>query len=119
MAEIKDAFFSLPRNKTCGPDGYTAELFTACWNIIQVRKVIEAVEPSTMLVLIPKIPTTDFRPISCLNTMYKVIAPLLATRFRDILTEVISTSQSAFMPGRLLARSKCALCHRDHSGIQP
>jgi hypothetical protein len=32
--EIRDAFFSLPRNKTSGPDGYSAEFFTGCWPII-------------------------------------------------------------------------------------
>ncbi|XP_013709779.2 uncharacterized protein LOC106413574 [Brassica napus] len=53
--EIKEAFFSLPHNKTCGPDGYSAEFFTGCWNIVGA--------------------------------------------------EVISPSQSAFMPGRLLSEN--------------
>lgn len=32
--EIKEAFFSLPRNKTSGPYGYLAEFFTGCWSVI-------------------------------------------------------------------------------------
>ena len=61
------------------------------------------------LVLIPKKLNaslkTDFRPISCLNTVYKVISKLLATRLKDILPLMISKAQSAFLPGRLLAEN--------------
>lgn len=59
--------------------------------------------------LIPKVTnasaTTDFRPISCLNTLYKVVAKLIANRLQEILPRVISQSQSAFIPGRLLAEN--------------
>ncbi|KAL1214889.1 hypothetical protein V5N11_010215 [Cardamine amara subsp. amara] len=103
--EIKDAFFCLPRNKTNGPDGYSAEFFTTCWSVIgpEVTAAIEEFFSSgtllkqwnaTNLVLIPKIPNasrvTDFRPISCLNTLYKVISRLLANRVKSILPKVIS-----------------------------
>lgn len=118
--EIKDAFFSLPKNKTCGPDGYLAEFFTTTWSIIG-PEVTEAILEffrsgellkqwnSATLVLIPKISnasqTTDFGPISCLNTVYKVISRLLASRLKEILPLMISKSQSAFLPGRLLAEN--------------
>lgn len=59
--------------------------------------------------LIPKKPnaslTTEFRPISCLNTIYKVISKLLAARLKEILPLMVSNSQSAFLPGRLLAEN--------------
>lgn len=115
--EVKAAFFSLPRNKASGPDGYSSEFFCSCWSFIGVE-VTEAVLEffssgkllkqwnATNLVLIPKIPNaatmSDFRPISCLNTVYKVISKLLAGRLKAILPSVISHSQSAFMLGRLL-----------------
>ena len=118
--EIKEAFFSLPRNKTSGPDGYSAEFFTGCWSVIG-PEVTETVNEfflsgrllkqwnSTTLILIPKSPnaarTTEFRPISCLNTVYKVISKLLASRLQGLLPLVISPFQSAFMPGRLLAEN--------------
>lgn len=116
--EIKEAFFSLPRNKTSGPDGYSSEFFKGCWRVVG-PEITEAVLEffreghllkqwnATTLVLIPKFPTasrtTDFRPISCLNTMYKVISKLLASRLQGLLSQVISSSRSAFMPGRLRA----------------
>ncbi|XP_048604867.1 uncharacterized protein LOC125582291 [Brassica napus] len=102
--DIKNAFFSLPRNKTGGPDEVTEAILeffkSGCllkqWN-------------SANLVLIPKKPnaslTTDFRPISCLNTVYKVISKLLASRLKAILPLMVSKAQSAFRPGRLLAEN--------------
>ena len=118
--EIREAFFSLPKNKTGGPDGYSAEFFTASWSVIGTE-VTEAIKEffrsgkllkqwnSANLVLIPKkmnasLPS-DFRPISCLNTVYKVISKLLASRLKAILPLMISKSQSDFLPGRLLAEN--------------
>lgn len=118
--EIKDVFFSLPRNKTSGPDGYSSEFFISCWQIVG-PEVVEAVQEffksgsmlrqwnATTLVLIPKITnassTSDFRPISCLNTVYKVVSKLISNRLKAVLPSVISQAQSAFLPGRLLAEN--------------
>ncbi|KAG7563624.1 Reverse transcriptase domain [Arabidopsis suecica] len=118
--EIKAAFFSLPRNKTSGPDGYSAEFFTSCWSVVEPEVTAAVMEffssgsllkqfNATSLVLIPKIQNastlSDFRPISCLNTIYKVISKLLANRLKSILPSVISHSQSAFLPGRQLSEN--------------
>lgn len=118
--EIRNAFFSLPRNKTCGPDGFSAEFFCGCWDVVG-PEVCDAIEEfflsgsmlkqwnATTLVLIPKInnasSTSDFRPISCLNTIYKVISRLLASRLLPFLSQVISSAQSAFLPGRLIGEN--------------
>lgn len=64
---------------------------------------------STSLILIPKTSnadkTKDFRPISCVNTLYKVISRLLTNRIQEILFHVISPSRSAFIKGRLLSEN--------------
>lgn len=107
--KIRNAFFSLPNNKTCGPDGYSKEFFIYALSIIG-PEVTEAIREffhsgcllkqwnPASLVLIPKKTnaslTTDFRPISCLNTVYKVISKLLASRIKEILPLMISKSQS-------------------------
>lgn len=61
------------------------------------------------LLLIPKKPnassTSDCRHIPCLNNVYKVISKLLASRLKAILPLMISSSQYAFLPGRLLAEN--------------
>lgn len=32
--DIKSAFFSLPRNKASGPDGYSPEFFMSTWSVV-------------------------------------------------------------------------------------
>lgn len=60
----------------------------------------------TNTVLIPKIsnPTniTQFRPISLCNVIYKVITKAIVNRLRTVMDKCIDSTQSAFVPGRLI-----------------
>jgi len=42
----------------------------------------------------------DFRPISLVGGIYKIIAKVLANRLKTVMDKVISKSQSAFIKGR-------------------
>jgi hypothetical protein len=60
----------------------------------------------TAIVLIPKKndpeDIKDFRPISLCNVIFKVVSKCLVNRLRPILDGIISPTQSAFIPGRLI-----------------
>ncbi|XP_010424688.1 PREDICTED: uncharacterized protein LOC104709832 [Camelina sativa] len=117
---ITTTLFSLPRSKTPGPDGFTVDFFINSWGVVG-PSVIDAVSEffkmgkllkqvnATILALIPKTVTaeslTEFRPISCCNTIYKVISRILAGRFKLFTAEAVQRNQVAFIPGRLLCEN--------------
>jgi len=59
---------------------------------------------NTFIALIPKVDSrqrlNDFRPISLVGSMYKILSKVLANRLRSIMGSVISDSQSTFIKGR-------------------
>ncbi|KAK1550727.1 hypothetical protein Q3G72_023767 [Acer saccharum] len=113
--EIHEVCFSLHPSKAPGPDGFNAHFFKKTWHIVS-DDVINAIQEffhsglllkefnATILALVPKVPNpskmTDFRPISCCNTFYKIIAKIFANRIKPCLPDIISPSQSAFVTGR-------------------
>lgn len=115
--EITKMMFSLNPNKAPGPDGLTSAFFKGAWGIIGVEVInsitnffnsgfMPKATNSTILSLVPKFTgaarITDYRPIACLNTVYKVISRLLVRRLKPILSELILPNQTAFVEGRLL-----------------
>ena len=59
---------------------------------------------STFLVLIPKNPgmedLRDFRMISLVGGLYKLLAKVLANRLKKVVGKVVSSAQNAFVEGR-------------------
>lgn len=60
----------------------------------------------THICLIPKTKNpqkvTEYRRISLCNVIYRILAKVLANRLKKILPGVVSNSQSAFVPRRLI-----------------
>ena len=97
--------FSLPADKSPGPDGFSTFFFQMYWPVI-MKDVVKAVQEffgarsilneikSTFLDLIPKVPGADtldkFRPISLCNSFYKIISKVLTMRFLKLLPMIIS-----------------------------
>ncbi|XP_058724451.1 uncharacterized protein LOC131595932 [Vicia villosa] len=42
----------------------------------------------------------EFRPICLVGSLYKIIAKILATRIKEVIGSLVSTNQTAFVPGR-------------------
>ncbi|KAK2655055.1 hypothetical protein Ddye_008107 [Dipteronia dyeriana] len=117
--EIREFCFSLHPSKAPGPYGFKVYFFKKTWDIIG-EDVINAIQEffrsghllkelnTTILALVPKVPNPskmkDFRPISCYNTLYKIItkiiAKIIANRIKPCLPYIVSPSQSAFVVGR-------------------
>jgi len=59
---------------------------------------------ATFIALIPKVDCpqslNDFRPISLVGSLYKILAKLLANKLRQVIGSVISEAQSAFVKNR-------------------
>jgi mannosylglycoprotein endo-beta-mannosidase len=93
--EIEDVVKELPNEKSPGLDGFNNEFIKNCWSIIgkDIKEFIkdfyngnvslESIN-SSYITLVPKMdsPSTpnDFRPISLLNSVLKIITKLLANR---------------------------------------
>lgn len=107
----------MPLNKTPWPNGLPAEFFRASWGIIRplvctavkdffLSSFLHTALNNTSLVLIPKRPGAEsmkeFRPISCLNTVYKLISRVLADRLKQHLPVLIAPNQSAFVKDKPL-----------------
>ena len=117
-AKIKKALFYMFPTKAPRLDGMPAlfyqthweivgrDITTACLRCLIDGDSLEAIN-ETLVVLIPKVDSpmkmSEFRPISLCNVIYKIVAKTLADRFRLALRDVISETQSAFVPGRLIS----------------
>ena len=68
------------------------------------QAVFEKSLNASFLALIPKkvdaMEVKDFRPISLVGGIYKIISKVLANRFRRVAHGLISNSQNAFVKGR-------------------
>jgi hypothetical protein len=115
--DVRKAIFSIGDYKAPGPDGLHAVFYKKFWSVCGeeiTQEILNALNigeipegwNDTTAVLIPKVDDLEllaqFRPISLCNVIYKIISKMLSMRLKDILPEVISPMQSAFVPGRLI-----------------
>ena len=113
--EVRYAVFQLNRDKAPSPDGFTMALYHECWDVIKedLMKVFQDFHSSgiinqstnaTFIALVPKKiqshKVSDFRPISLVTSLYKIIAKVLSRRLRKVIHQTISSSQGAFVEGR-------------------
>ncbi|KAL4279347.1 hypothetical protein GQ457_03G013370 [Hibiscus cannabinus] len=113
--DIKVAIWSCEESKAPGPDGFNLDFFKKLWDLVRID-LLNMMEDfyhngnlpnnvkSTLLALIPKteypVDLSDFRPISLVSLVFKIVANILANRLSGVLEEIISETQSAFIKGR-------------------
>ncbi|GKV52760.1 hypothetical protein SLEP1_g59327 [Rubroshorea leprosula] len=110
--EVEIALFSIPSNKSPGPDGFTSGFYRAAWSIIKndvtaavfdSGKILKQIN-ATNITIVPKVScpnvVNDYRPIACCNVIYKVISKLLTQRINEVLSMLVSNNQTAFVKGR-------------------
>ncbi|KAL9663550.1 hypothetical protein QQ045_018939 [Rhodiola kirilowii] len=116
--EVKEAMFQLGPTKAPGVDGFSAIFYHKFWDLVKRevfrcdldflnRGSLDRVINETLITLVPKVKNPEkfdeFRPISLVNVMMKVITKALANRLKNALPQLLSISQSAFIPGRLIS----------------
>lgn len=115
MAEIKAAVWDCEGNKSPGPDGLNFSFLQKFWDLVShdVKRMVDDFfrdgrwprgTNSSFITLIPKCDSpqglTDYRPISLVGCLYKIVAKILAARIKRVLPKVIDENQYAFLEGR-------------------
>ncbi|GKU88289.1 hypothetical protein SLEP1_g2571 [Rubroshorea leprosula] len=117
-SEVKEAVWNCDSTKAPGPDGFSFGFLKAEWEVIKgdILKFLADFHSnsrlvrgsnSSFLVLIPKKENPqgidEYRPISLIGCMYKILAKILANRLSKVMNGLIGEQQSAFIGGRQLA----------------
>lgn len=116
--EIENVVKTMPSEKAPGPDGFIGLFYKRCWGIIKedlTQAVMSFYNHRTArlslineanIVLLPKnqlaATVSDYRPISLINSVAKIITKLLANRLAPHLNSLVSHAQNTFIKKRCI-----------------
>lgn len=115
MEEVEEALKLTANAKAPGPDGVNAGFLKAIWpsvksEILQFfdsfhkNSCVPSGYNSSFIALVPKSPVpkapSDYRPISLMNSVMKLLSKVLARRLKSVMNDVVGPMQSAFISGR-------------------
>lgn len=118
LKEITHALEATSATKAPGPDGMNAGVLRKLWptisgevlkffNDFYDHRPIPKGYNSSFIALIPKVndpkSPAEFRPISLMNAVLKLLMKVLSRRLNKVLPLLISPSQSAFIKGRQIS----------------
>ncbi|XP_019181390.1 PREDICTED: uncharacterized protein LOC109176414 [Ipomoea nil] len=113
--EVRKAVFGMKRMGNPGPDGIQAAFYQDFWDIVS-NPITDLVNQAlttgrvpvgileSFVTLIPKKDNTesaaDFRPITLLNVVFKIITKVVVNRLRPLMDKLVGPHQNSFLPGR-------------------
>jgi len=115
VAEVKTVVWDCDSYKSPGPDGVNIGFLKEFWDDVKgdVMNFITDFHRngrltrginSEFIVLIPKVNSpqrlNDFRPISLVGCLYKILSKVLASRLRIVMGSLIAETQTTFVKGR-------------------
>jgi hypothetical protein len=116
--EIEAVIKEMPSEKAPGPDGFIRLFYKQCWSIIK-HDLVEAIMGfynhrtaklglinAANIVLLPKTSgassLSDYRPISLINSVTKIITKILTNRLAPHMNSLVSNAQNAFIKKRCI-----------------
>eukprot|EP00966_Prymnesium_polylepis_P292238 6748874-Prymnesium_polylepis.1 len=113
--EVRQQIRKLARGKACGPDGIAAEFYRIHENLIagfltatlnemhEEGELTPSMKQGNIILLHKKKYPYDirsYRPITLLNTDYKILTKILVSRFKRVINQLIDKTQTGFVPKR-------------------
>ena len=121
LDEATRALHSMKNNKSPGSDGFSTEFFKMFWNKLGyfvIRSLnfgylhgeLSSTQKEGIVTCIPKENKPkqflkNWRPITLLNTIYKIGSTAIANRMKTVLDKLISKEQTGFMTGRYIGEN--------------
>ena len=121
IQECGKSLKELPNNKTPGSDGFTTDFYKFFWPDIKKyvyesftysfeHGILSIDQRRAILTLLPKNGKDlrwlkNWRPLSLLNTDYKILTKLLAIRLQKVLPSLVSEDQVAYIKKRYIGEN--------------
>ncbi|GKD72833.1 hypothetical protein Tco_1331115, partial [Tanacetum coccineum] len=115
LEEIKEVVWDCGSDKSPRPDGFSFGFIKRYWNMMK-NDIFAAISEffnngdipigcnASFITLIPKIESplvvNDFRPISLIGILYKIIAKIISCRIALIIADIVDPVQFAFIKNR-------------------
>jgi len=118
--EVKSTVWSCDSSKSPGLDDFSFNFINICWEFLKEDIFLEVNEftvkgrwpigsNASLICLLPKVDNPqqlcDFRTISLVGCLYKIVSKLLSLRLEKVIRKVIDPRHSTFLKGRGLLDS--------------
>ena len=121
IEELEKVLFKTKNNKAPGPDGYSYEFFKIFWDDIKFlmlhafqryldTETLTEQQKTGIITCLPKQGNDrrhmkNWRPITLLNSTYKIFSGILADRLKTTLDNIIHNDQKGFVQNRFIGEN--------------